>query len=69
MSLTVVKGLQSEIFVPIKMCIRDRARIVFVTAYSEYAVAAFELGVVDYVLKPYEKGRLKKVLDLSLIHI
>ena len=31
---------------------QPRARIVFVTAYSEYAVAAFELGVVDYVLKP-----------------
>lgn len=47
---------------------QPRARIVFVTAYSEYAVAAFELGVVDYVLKPYEKGRLKKVLDRCLAH-
>lgn len=39
---------------------QPRARIVFVTAYSEYAVAAFELGVVDYVLKPYEKDGLRK---------
>ena len=38
-------------------------KIVFVTAYSEYAVTAFELGVEDYVLKPYDKKRQKKVLD------
>lgn len=38
-------------------------KIVFVTAYSEYAVTAFELGVEDYVLKPYDKKRLKKMLD------
>lgn len=38
-------------------------QIVFVTAYSEYAVAAFELGVEDYVLKPYDKTRLSQVLE------
>ena len=38
-------------------------KIVFVTAYSEYAVKAFELGVTDYVMKPYDKKRLKKVLE------
>lgn len=32
--------------------------IVFVTAYDQYAVAAFEQGVVDYVLKPAERERL-----------
>ncbi|WP_372525486.1 LytR/AlgR family response regulator transcription factor [Piscinibacter sp.] len=32
--------------------------IVFVTAYDEYAVEAFEQGVVDYVLKPAERERL-----------
>lgn len=42
---------------------RPEMRIIFVTAYSEYAVRAFELGVEDYVLKPYDKERLKKVLD------
>ena len=39
------------------------AGIVFVTAYSEYAVDAFELGVEDYVMKPYDKERIQKVLD------
>ncbi len=32
--------------------------VVFVTAYHEYAVAAFERGAVDYVLKPIEDDRL-----------
>jgi len=38
-------------------------KIVFVTAYSEYAVEAFELEVEDYIMKPFSKDRLKKVLD------
>jgi DNA-binding LytR/AlgR family response regulator len=33
--------------------------IVFVTAYDQYAVQAFEQGVVDYVLKPAEPERLR----------
>ena len=33
--------------------------IVFITAYDQYAVEAFEQGVVDYVLKPAEKERLQ----------
>lgn len=41
---------------------RPKMKIIFVTAYSEYAVKAFELGVEDYILKPYDKERLKKVL-------
>jgi DNA-binding LytR/AlgR family response regulator len=32
--------------------------IVFITAYDEYAVQAFEQGVADYVLKPAERERL-----------
>jgi len=32
--------------------------IVFITAYDQYAVEAFEQGVVDYVLKPAERDRL-----------
>ena len=35
-----------------------RCHVVFVTAYDEYAVNAFEQGVVDYVLKPYSAARL-----------
>ena len=35
---------------------------VFVTAYDEYAVRAFELNAVDYLLKPVEKSRLRAAL-------
>jgi DNA-binding LytR/AlgR family response regulator len=35
-----------------------RMHIVFVTAYDSHAVAAFERGAVDYVLKPYSAARL-----------
>jgi len=36
--------------------------IVFVTAHAEHAPAAFDLGVVDYVLKPVTADRLAKAL-------
>jgi two-component system LytT family response regulator len=32
--------------------------VVFVTAYDEYAVNAFDLNAVDYLLKPFDEGRL-----------
>ena len=41
--------------------IGDRAHIVFVTAYDEHAVAAFEEGAVDYLLKPVTPERIAKV--------
>ena len=37
--------------------------IAFVTAYDEYAVRAFELNAVDYLLKPVEKMRLREALN------
>src|SRR5579884_823374 len=33
-------------------------QIVFATAYDQYAVKAFEVNAVDYVLKPFEKQRV-----------
>jgi DNA-binding LytR/AlgR family response regulator len=36
-----------------------RSHIVFVTAYDQYAIEAFERGAVDYLLKPTEKERLQ----------
>jgi DNA-binding LytR/AlgR family response regulator len=35
-----------------------RCHVVFVTAYDAHAVAAFEQGAIDYVLKPYDVARL-----------
>jgi DNA-binding LytR/AlgR family response regulator len=39
------------------------AEIVFITAYDQYAIEAFEQGVVDYVLKPAERDRLQVTVD------
>lgn len=35
-----------------------RSHIVFITAFDDHAVAAFESGAIDYVLKPVDAGRL-----------
>jgi two-component system LytT family response regulator len=37
--------------------------IAFVTAYDEYAVRAFEVNAVDYLLKPVDKARLRETLN------
>jgi len=39
-----------------------RCHVVFVTAYDEYAIAAFDEGAVDYVLKPVTAERMAKVV-------
>jgi len=38
--------------------IARRAQLVFVTAYEQYAVQAFEQGAIDYLVKPFEEARL-----------
>jgi two-component system LytT family response regulator len=37
--------------------------VIFTTAYSEHAVTAFELGAVDYLLKPFGPSRLAAALE------
>jgi len=37
--------------------------IAFVTAFDEYAVRAFEVNAVDYLLKPVERSRLREALN------
>lgn len=43
--------------------------VVFVTAFDEYAVEAFELNAQDYLLKPFDFERFKKTLDRLHHHI
>lgn len=38
-------------------------KIIFVTAYDQYAIKAFELSAVDYLLKPINRLRLKEAVD------
>jgi two-component system LytT family response regulator len=37
-------------------------RVIFTTAHDQYAVTAFELGALDYLLKPFGRERLGRVL-------
>ena len=37
-------------------------KVIFTTAHDQYAVTAFELGALDYVLKPFGRERLDRVL-------
>ena len=38
-------------------------QIVFATAYDQYAVKAFEVNAVDYLLKPFDKKRVAKAVE------
>jgi two-component system LytT family response regulator len=54
--IEVVQALQSDVL----------PMIVFVSAYGEYALDAFELNAIDYVLKPANLGRLKQTVERIL---
>jgi two-component system, LytTR family, response regulator len=46
---------------------RDRMpAIVFITAYDEYAVRAFEVQALDYVVKPFPASRLHEAIDRAV---
>jgi|TARA_R110002060_G_scaffold46443_3_gene57630 two-component system LytT family response regulator len=51
--IEVVQALQSDVL----------PMVVFVSAYGEYALEAFELNAIDYVLKPANLGRLQKTVE------
>jgi two-component system, LytTR family, response regulator len=46
----------------IKM-LKEPPLVIFVTAYDEYAIQAFEVNALDYLLKPFNKIRLDKAID------
>jgi DNA-binding LytR/AlgR family response regulator len=73
-ALALARELEPEIvFLDIRMPVKDglevaaaigdTCHVVFVTAYDEYAVYAFEQGAVDYVLKPVTAERVAKVVE------
>ena len=45
---------------------QNRPLVAFVTAYDEYAVRAFEVNAVDYLLKPVDRTRLRQTLNRAL---
>jgi len=43
--------------------VQTEAKIIFVTAYDEYAIRAFEINALDYLLKPINSDRLQKAIE------
>ncbi|ULC59100.1 LytTR family DNA-binding domain-containing protein [Flaviramulus sp. BrNp1-15] len=52
-------GLSFEIFEAIKI----KSAIIFTTAYDEYALQAFKLNSIDYLLKPIDEDELQKAVN------
>lgn len=46
-----------------------KPQIIFTTAYDQYALKAFELNAVDYLLKPFSKERMQKAIEKVAHHI
>ena len=51
----------------VRLIRRDRLPLIaFVTAYDEYAVRAFEMNAVDYLLKPVDAARLRQTVNRAI---
>jgi DNA-binding LytR/AlgR family response regulator len=59
LDIQLADGLSFEIFKKIKV----DSFIIFTTAYDEYAIKAFELNSIDYLLKPVNKEHLARALE------
>ena len=62
--MPVIKGI--ELAKRIKAFCRN-VRIIFTTGYSEYALEAFAVDAVDYVMKPYEASAIQRAYDKALL--
>ncbi|MBP2831617.1 response regulator transcription factor [Aquimarina sp. U1-2] len=59
MDIQLADGLSFEIFQKIEV----EAPIIFTTAFDQYAIQAFKVNSVDYLLKPIQQDELNKALD------
>jgi DNA-binding LytR/AlgR family response regulator len=59
MDIQLADGLSFEIF---EQAIVD-SPVIFTTAYDEYALKAFKVNSIDYLLKPIDTGELKAAID------
>jgi two-component system LytT family response regulator len=47
----------------------DRPEIIFTTAYNQFAIQAFELNAIDYLLKPFSKERFADAVNKAIARI
>jgi two-component system, LytTR family, response regulator len=47
----------------------EKPEIIFTTAFNQYAIQAFELNAIDYLLKPFSKERLLEALQKAIKRI
>jgi DNA-binding LytR/AlgR family response regulator len=59
MDIQLADGLSFELFQQVEV----KAPIIFTTAYDEYAIRAFKVNSVDYLLKPIEQDELEAAID------
>lgn len=59
LDIQLADGLSFEIFESLSV----QTPVIFTTAYDEYAIRAFTLHSVDYLLKPIDEGHLERALD------
>lgn len=48
---------------------KKKPLVVFITAYDEYAVQAFEYYAIDYILKPFSNERFQRMMERVKIHL
>ncbi|GGD67493.1 response regulator [Paenibacillus nasutitermitis] len=58
--MPVLSGIEAAELLQMRL---PKLKIVFVTAYDDYAIKAFELNAVDYLLKPVNTGRLRRTVE------
>ncbi len=56
--IQLADGISFEVFKQVEIS----CPVVFITAYDEYALRAFEVNSIDYILKPVEKDKLERAL-------
>ena len=52
----------------LKLFNNNKTAVILTTAYSEYAVDAFSLGVIDYLLKPFDYARFVQAINKAVNH-
>ena len=59
MDIHLTDGYAFEIFKEVE----SKTPIIFITSYDKYALEAFNVKGIDYILKPFDKSKIKNSLD------